>query len=1003
MRLALSFLALLAAVSAAAPQNSLTTQWPLHDDGLNEIVQWDHYSFLVNGKRIFIFAGEMHYWRIPVPDMWEDILQKIKAAGCNAFTFYGHWGYHAPNQNTVDFTNGAHDFTRLFELAHEIGLYVFVRPGPYINAEANAGGFPLWLTTGDYGSLRNNDSRYTAAWQPYASEFAKITSKYQITSGQNALAYQMENEYGQQWIGNPAKKVPNDTAIDYMELLEASARSNGINIPLTHNNPNMNSKSWSKDFSNAGGNVDVYGLDSYPACWSCNLAECTSINGPYIAFGVQEYYDHFQLVAPTQPEFMPEFQGGSYNPWGGPKGGCLENTNEDFANLYYRHNVAERVTAMSLYMLYGGTSWGWFAAPVVATSYDYSAPISESRSIGAKYYETKILALFLRVAEDLRVADRIGNSTNYTNNTAILTTELRNPDTNAGFYVTIHQNSSVDTAESFKIGVNTSMGALTIPQKVGSILLNGHQSKIIVTDFTFGARTLTYSTAEVLTYAILDGVPTLVLWLPSGESGEFHLKYGKKGSLLLCRGCSGTDFHPDSTGLLVTFTQKQGMTVMQIDDVRVIIVDRISAYKLWAPALSADPFAPVNETVLVQGPYLVRSATYQNADQIVELTGDSDNATHIEVFAAKSIETISWNGKYLTTTKTSYGSLQAQIPGPDTKTILLPSLNSWKVHDSLPERFASYNDSGPAWVDADHMSTMSPYPPATLPVLYVDEYGFHNGVHLWRGYFTGPATAVFLNVQGGTAFDWSAWLNGEFIGSFLGSSNLEAGNLTLSFSNATVKSGENVLLVIQDNSGHDETTGALNPRGIINATLLGGGKFSSWKVAGTAGGDSNPIDPMRGALAEGGLSGERLGWHLPGYDDSSWNTSLPSTGFSGAGVKFYRTVVPLSIPAGRDVSIAFVLSSPGSQKLRAQLFVNGYQYGRFNPWIGNQVEFPVPPGILDYSGENTIALAVWSQSEEGGQIGVEWKIEYVTETSYDFLFDGSYLRPSWDKRRLAYA
>jgi beta-galactosidase GanA len=107
--------------------------------------------------------------------------------------------------------------------------------------------------------------------------------------------------------------------------------------------------------------------------------------------------------------------------------------------------------------------------------------------------------------------------------------------------------------------------------------------------------------------------------------------------------------------------------------------------------------------------------------------------------------------------------------------------------------------------------------------------------------------------------------------------------------------------------------------------------FSSWKVAGTAGGESN-IDPVRGALAEGGLYGERLGWHLPGYPDSHWNdTTSPSTDKSGAGVTFYRTVVPLDIPAGLDVSLSFVLKSPPGSTLRAQLFVGGYQYGRYVP------------------------------------------------------------------------
>jgi hypothetical protein len=69
-------------------QNNSLGQWPLHDNGLNQVVQWDHYSFKVNGKRLFVFSGELHYWRIPVPEVWEDLLEKVKAAGFTAFAFY---------------------------------------------------------------------------------------------------------------------------------------------------------------------------------------------------------------------------------------------------------------------------------------------------------------------------------------------------------------------------------------------------------------------------------------------------------------------------------------------------------------------------------------------------------------------------------------------------------------------------------------------------------------------------------------------------------------------------------------------------------------------------------------------------------------------------------------------------------------------------------------------------------------------------------------------------
>lgn len=70
--------------SGVHAQANTPSQYPLHDNGLNKVVQWDHYSFKVNGQRLFVYSGELHYWRIPVPEVWDDVLEKIKAAGFTA-------------------------------------------------------------------------------------------------------------------------------------------------------------------------------------------------------------------------------------------------------------------------------------------------------------------------------------------------------------------------------------------------------------------------------------------------------------------------------------------------------------------------------------------------------------------------------------------------------------------------------------------------------------------------------------------------------------------------------------------------------------------------------------------------------------------------------------------------------------------------------------------------------------------------------------------------------
>jgi hypothetical protein len=287
-------------------------------------------------------------------------------------------------------------------------------------------------------------------------------------------------------------------------------------------------------------------------------------------------------------------------------------------------------------------------------------------------------------------------------------------------------------------------------------------------------------------------------------------------------------------------------------------------------------------------------------------------------------------------------------------------------------------------------------------VLYVDEYGFHTGISLYRARISGTPSALNLGVQGGTAFGFSVFFNSEHIYSYTGNSSAETHNTTISIASSALNTKENVLLVVMDNTGHGLRTLALEPRGILYANLTGG-TINSWRIAGTAGGEAN-LDPIRGSLSEGGLTCERLGWNLPGFNDAAWPSLSPSTGKSSAGVEFYRTTANLSIPDGVDISVAFELDIPTNMTaLRTILWVNGYNFGLFNPTIGNQVEFPVPPGILNYQGENTIAVSVWNQDgTQPARVDVGWKVIYAHTTGYDFKFDAGALRPKWDASREQY-
>lgn len=157
---------------------------------------------------------------------------------------------------------------------------------------------------------------------------------------------------------------------------------------------------------------------------------------------------------------------------------------------------------------------------------------------------------------------------------------------------------------------------------------------------------------------------------------------------------------------------------------------------------------------------------------------------------------------------------------------------------------------------------------------------------------------------------------------------------------------------------------------------------------------------------EGGLYGERLGWHLPDFTPESpqFTTSTPLTGLSKSGIKFYTTSFHLNIDSDLDVPIGIALSAASGTIARIMIWINGYQYGKYIPHIGPQTRFPIPPGVLNNRGKNTLALSLWAMTDKGASLeGVELFSYGKYQTDFVFNKDWSYLQPGWDKERMSYA
>ena len=167
---------------------------------------------------------------------------------------------------------------------------MIARPGPYSNAETNGGGFALWTSDGSGGDLRTSDETYHQAWLPWMKEINSIIARNQITEGGPIILYQVENELSE------TAHQSNNTLVLYMKQLEQVARDSGIVVPLTSNEKGERAQSWSTDYEDVGGAVNVYGLDSYPGDFSC-----TNINSGFSL--VRNYYQWFQNYSNTQPGF----------------------------------------------------------------------------------------------------------------------------------------------------------------------------------------------------------------------------------------------------------------------------------------------------------------------------------------------------------------------------------------------------------------------------------------------------------------------------------------------------------------------------------------------------------------------------------------------------------------------------------------------------------------------------------------------------------------------------
>jgi beta-galactosidase len=318
-------------------------------------------EFLLDGKPYQIISGEIHPARIPA-EYWRHRIQMTKAMGCNTIAAYVFWNFHESEEGVYDFTTGNHNLAEFIKIVQEEGMWLILRPGPYVCAEWELGGIPPYLLRIPDIKLRCMDPRYMAAAEKYIIRLAEEIKPYLISKGGPLMMLQIENEYGS--FGNDR---------NYLARLRDIWSANGIDVvTFTGDGPTT----YMLEAGSLPGSA--VGLDS-----GISLADFALAN----------------KINPGVPVFSSETYPGWLTHWG--EKWARPDTSGLMKEVRF---LMDNKKSFNFYVVHGGTNFGFTAGansgrkgyePDV-TSYDYDAPVDEQGNATPKYTALRdLLASYL--------------------------------------------------------------------------------------------------------------------------------------------------------------------------------------------------------------------------------------------------------------------------------------------------------------------------------------------------------------------------------------------------------------------------------------------------------------------------------------------------------------------------------------------------------------------------------------------------------------------------------
>lgn len=321
-------------------------------------------DFYLDKKPFKIISGAIHYFRT-VPEYWQDRLEKLVNMGCNTVETYIPWNLHEPKRGEFKF-DGICDVEKFISLAQNLGLYIIIRPSPYICAEWEMGGLPSWLLKDKSMKLRCSYKPYLDAVKEYYEVLIPKLVPYQIDRGGKIILMQIENEYG--YYGN-------DTS--YLEFLRDTMRNLGVTVPfVTSDGP------WKESVFKSG------------------MVDGALPTGNFGSGAEWQFGEMKKYMGDNKPLMCMEFWNGWFDAWGEEH----HVTEPEKAGLELEELLKRG--SLNFYMFEGGTNFGFMSGrnsgkkTADVTSYDYDAPLTEDGQITPKYeLFKKIISKYAKTRE----------------------------------------------------------------------------------------------------------------------------------------------------------------------------------------------------------------------------------------------------------------------------------------------------------------------------------------------------------------------------------------------------------------------------------------------------------------------------------------------------------------------------------------------------------------------------------------------------------------------------